>query len=436
MGHSSLPIGLWRARAIAQRGWFSFCDKVFGPLIDHRRLEQRVRDRDGPIRIGFLVCSPSKWSAQALFETLQSDRDFEPFFIVTLSDVALRSTRDERRTEHEGTEAFFSAIGPVASSLYDKTRDRMRIGVEPNSDLIFVQQPWGMQSLPRQLNGTHLTAYIHYGFPVIQNDQMQFGLPHFHPYLWCHYLPSEGHAVEMKSKPVNKSHRVFVAGHPKLDVFLTPRIERGAVLAWPNAVAADRKRIIFAPHHTLLSKGLALGTFEWSGPVMADFARDHSDVDFLFRPHPNFKAEIDRAGPEMGQIYQRFERDWNEMDHCDTFETEGYFDVFRTSDLMVTDCGSFLAEYLPTGNPLIRLMNEGAAPLNAAGQDIVKGFHQAHGPSQLRSFLDAIIVDGFDELKSVRLSCAEKLMPDQKASLNILNHLRQSFVVPRGSGTS
>lgn len=378
-----------------------------------------------PLRVGFVVCESAKWGLGSVFEALRETPGIEAEFYPALSDVALRMDPAARRADYARQRGFFAGLGPVRGDLYDATGDRLAPLSVIDSDLVFIQQPWGMQDLPRRLSGRVRCAYVHYGMPVILNDAMQFGLPDFHPWLWRHYLPTDSHA-EAVAGGGPRPDRLYVTGHPKFDAYLPPAPPRAAVTAWPNAARTGRRRVIFAPHHALERGSLGLGTFAWSGAAMLALARQNPQVDFLLRPHPNMALGLERGGLMSAPEWQAWKETWAALPNAALFEHAPYWEVFRTSDTMITDSGSFLAEYLPTGRPLIRLERDGAAPLNGFGTRLAPAFYRTGDAAGLnRLFSDVVLADN-DPLRTARQEAARLLVPfDRPAAAIIAEDVRR-----------
>lgn len=382
-----------------------------------------------PLRVGFVVATGAKWSNDPLFRALLDDPGFEPGFFCALSDTALRLRPAARRDEYARERAFFAGRGPILGDLYDPARDRVAPLSALTCDLAILQQPWGMQDLPRRLAGRIPALYVHYGFPVILNDRMQFGLPDFHPFLWRHVVASEGHKRAMlAAAPGTDPARLLVAGYPKLDVYRAPAPARDSVAAWPRAADTGRLRVIFAPHHAFGAGTLGMATFEWSGPAMLALARAHPEVDFVLKPHPNLEHGLDRSGALTPAQRRAFFADWRGLPNTGIVEGGHYFDLFRSSDAMVTDSGSFLAEYLPTGRPILRLQADPPAALNPVGQSLEGAFYAADTPEGLRGFFDRVVIGGDDPLAPTRQAALPLVMPfDQPASAIVHAHLRAAF---------
>lgn len=410
-------IPAYRAAALLRRVGWRMAARVRAPA---RPRMPPMPPADRPLRIGFVVCEPSKWGLESVLDLIRDTPGLEAGFFPTLSDLGLRMNAAGRRAEYARQRAFFAASGPVWADLYDPRTDRMQPVERIDCDVVFIQQPWGMQDLPRRLAGRVRAAYVHYGMPVIANDRMQFGLPDFHPWLWRHFLPTEIHAeaVRMTSDP--RPPEIRVTGHPKFDSYLKPPPARDAVPVWPNCRDTARKRVVFAPHHGLEPGSLGLGTYAWSGQAMLDLARRHPEIDFLLRPHPNMAIGLARSGLMTASDWAEHKAAWNRLPNAGLCEGGSYWDVFRTSDAMVTDSGSFLAEYLPTGKPLIRLEQAGAAPLNGFGSRLAGGFYRCSDTAGLARHVADVVVGGADPKVDERARVAALLTPFDRPAAEII----------------
>ena len=85
--------------------------------------------------------------------------------------------------------------------------------------------------------------------------------------------------------------------------------------------------------------------------------------------------------------------------------------MFKTSDCLITDCISFLAVYLPTGNPVIHLLSKKQTrEFNEFDNYIIEWYYQVFNNSELEKTFSQIIVEGSDPKKSELLKknrCAQ-----------------------------
>lgn len=425
----------WRVLDLLRRWAWRAKDRLFAQTRadilqqTEETLRADVRATGRNIRVGFVVCDRAKWSTGPLFEALTNTPGFECGFIMTLSDVGLRLAKSERQKEYAENRTFFETQGPVWCDLYAVSADKIRPHTAINCDVVFIQQPWGMQSLPRQLAGRILCAYVQYGFAITPDADLDLYRNDFHGYLWKHFAQTDADKMVIETAAGSGAlvpGVVAVAGYPKLDAFLTPPPARGGIAAWPRPGDTFRQRVIFAPHHAVGQKTLGIATFAWSAHVMDDITYAYPDIDFILKPHPNLGFELNRSRVMPTAQYADWVDAWAARPNCAVFNSGDYLDIFRTSDLMITDSVSFLAEYLPTSAPIIRLMNAGVGGLNAAGKTIEEAFYTAQSGDDLRAVFRSVCVDKMDPLATLRQSKIREIIPfDVPSSQIITDTLRR-----------
>ena len=101
------------------------------------------------------------------------------------------------------------------------------------------------------------------------------------------------------------------------------------------------------------------------------------------------------------QMNQYFDQ-WESLPNAQICEDGDYFDMFRTSDLMVTDCNSFLSEYLPTEKPVIHLISEHSVGHNKYGEQIIAGYYKVRTNQETEKILDDILYKNHDPLLEKR----------------------------------
>lgn len=386
------------------------------------RVKRKLSTGSGTLRVGFLVNDFTKWSGGSLLADLSRSGSVECGFICALNHNAHKLTRETRREEYERTREAFSAVGPVWEDLYDVDTDLVKPVEEINCDMVFLQQPWGMMDVPRRLSGRVLCAYIHYGFVVMGNHGMHYNIAEFHSYLWKYFAQTEPHKHMHLTVDPSAYNKIEVVGYPKLDVYLGNAVERSDVKVWKNYQDTARKRIIFAPHHSFGAKTLRMATLRWSGPEIEQIRTQlGARADWVFKPHPNLRNTVWRSKVMTVDEYQIYVNGWAHGENSAVYEDGEYFDLFRSSDVLVTDCGSFLAEYLPTGKPIIWLAAKGAVKLNAVGANLAEAFYVARNASELREVFESVVVRGEDPLKDLREQKIAQVMPHGKPSSQIIS---------------
>lgn len=387
------------------------------------RIRKELDDTGRKLRVGFIVCERAKWSAGPLFKVLCQENRYECGFITALSDVSLRLPKAARREHFTQNRNFFADLGDIWHDLYDSDQDRVRDVSSIDCDVVFIQQPWGMRDFPRQLSPDTLVAYVPYGFTIIDKDWMEFELSGFHDYLWKYFAQTRANAAIAKASTALGSPlptAVVTAGYPKLDVYLTPPPERKSVTFWPRAKESTRKRVIFAPHHRIVEEKSNASTFIWSAQSVLNLARSHPEIDFILKPHPNFSFQMQRNKYLSADTYARWIEDWESLENTATFDSGDYFDLFRSSDIMITDSVSFLAEYLPTGQPIIYTLQPAKSRLNGIFQALRESLYCARTQQELDAVFAGVLIRGEDPLAKMRQEKIKQAIPFDEPSSQIV----------------
>ena len=385
---------------------------------DHQRVLERIRRRfaDGrPPRVAFVVSEAEKWSGASLVREML-ERGWDLTFPLYPMERK-KTTKEELAAEVARQVDLFEELGvPVTSHLDSAAGSRTPIE-DLDVDIAFVQQPWGgLQDAPRRAVGRFLTAYIHYGYMLTANDDMHYSMPGFHPYIWRFYEQSELHRrMHIECEP-GVADRIQVVNYPKLDVYAEQDPP------W----RAERPTVIFAPHHSLGPRSLRMGTFDWSADAVLELAESRSDFNWVYKPHPKLEYSLLHDRGWSSEQYRSYQRRWESVGSI--YAGGAYFDHFRTSSAIVTDCGSFLAEYLPTGRPVLWLRAPEPVGFNRAGNRIADVLYGISDPGELRTTFDRVLRDGHDDLAASRRQISHELVFDGNESAHqVVDDLMATF---------
>ena len=144
-----------------------------------------------------------------------------------------------------------------------------------------------------------------------------------------------------------------------------------------------------------------MSTFHKNFKFFLDFAKTHPHLSFIFKPHPALKNACVQFGLMSEVEYNNYLDEWRNLPNSDVYEGGRYFELFKTSDVLVTDASSFPAEYFPTRKPIIFLERKDKAPLDAFGKKLFLGIYSLYDICEFENLLNKILfVD--DSLKPVR----------------------------------
>ena len=208
----------------------------------------------------------------------------------------------------------------------------------------------------------------------------------------------------MKNGGVN----LKVVGHTQLDYYLTNKNPKN-----------PKNYVIYAPHWSINYPQENYATFEWNGKEILDFAKLHPEINWVFKPHPILKHRLLTQNVMNAEEIENYWKEWKNIGLV--YEGGDYMDLFTNSKAMISDCGSFLTEYLPTNKPLIRLVSKNACPYNPSAQKVVSAYYSANNLEGLYKLLDKVILKNEDTIQDRREEIIKELhLNSNNAALNIL----------------
>lgn len=218
-------------------------------------------------------------------------------------------------------------------------------------------------------------------------------------------------------KEFNYSHNLCVTGHPKMDVYKSYEEQN-----------YKHEYVIYAPHHSFEENSLNYGTFKWSGKFMLEFAKNHPEIKWVFKPHPRLKnALLKNKIMNKLEIEDYYNQWYNLGLVC---EDANYFELFKNSRCLITDCSSFLTEYLPTCQPVIHLKNKKSKNFSYLNKSILKYYYHAQNLEELKTLIQKIIFENKDIMRNKRLALLNKLKFNNfDAASNVYNSLISEFGV-------
>ena len=365
-----------------------------------KRLKEKIKTEK--IKVIFLTNEPQKWTYDSLYREFEKSPYFEPLVVVV-----------PRYNVHLGIDTTRMSL-EEQFNFYNSRKYNVAYGYKNGEyvdlktfapDIIFYMQVNEVDGFdnPVQLSETALTSYVTYSSQI--TDYYKHYTQRFHKQLFVYFSEDKSIIDLYETYKKHNSANCVSVGYPKLDVYLNNNSDINVNQYWRSP---DKYKIIYAPHHTF-TKGcaFAFSTFPENYKFILDLAKKYSDsTTWIFKPHPLLKYKLldekCMSEEEVDKYYQEWINIGNFYDNGD------YFDIFKSSDLMITDCASFLTEYLPSKKPLIRMINKNAAELNSYGQKVVSQYYQTHNNDELETIFRELVVNKNDYKKEER----EKLISE------------------------
>ena len=338
-----------------------------------RRIQKKVRNGE-QINVVFFAMSVAFWKYDDVFKLMQTDKKYNPCILLCLRP---QDPLEIQQMHRDKMLAYFQEKGFPCISKIDE--------IDP--DFLFYAQPY-KNSVPEELRAYNfldkLICYVPYAF-FISNYRWAYDAQ-VHNLAWKLFYPSTLHLQNAKEIAFNKGKNVEVVGYPLADKFLSP----AANDPWK---IKDRhfKRIIWGAHHSVLDDDICNpSTFLKNAKPMLELARKSKDCQFAFKPHPHLKEHLYKH-PDWGKVKTDAYFDaWNIAEN--TFRIDGdYVDLFKTSDALIHDCGSFTVEYLYVNKPIIYIGNQREDILCHFGKRAMEGNYTLKDTS-IENFIQNIVV--------------------------------------------
>ena len=384
--------------------WFKdLPDTIFWQLYDHAIMPARVwrlRHKKS-ISVVFAVSNLASWKTERLYRQMVKHPRFSPMLAIVIQPS------DDSRAE---LRQYFREQGyPFRELAEDETICRTL-----SPDIIFFQHPYEHYYVPAhsfERNRNALFCYVIYSM----RSSTEW---------WATDIPLIGHCWQVyyenslnleTYRRLNKNHAAngLATGLPVMDELLTPAQQ----VADPWKPSAGKKRIIYAPHHTITDVDwMQLSTCLTLGPIMLELAEKYSDrVQWAFKPHPWLRGKLETIwGKEATDRY--FDR-WSRVEWSQ-FESGTYLGLLKHSDAMIHDCGSFTMEYLFTGKPVMYLLRPGgdySTGLNEMHRRAFALHYHATSRADIEQFINDVLT-GTDPLKEGR------------------EHYLQTYLIPPATG--
>ena len=363
------------------------------------------------LKVGFLVCEQAKWQYQSLYDEFARSPYFEPEVLVTEMIISHRGKQNFYKTIDDCYN-FFCSLGLNVRWAYDRAHKRYLTADELGVDILFYQQPWELADCqhPVIVSKSALCCYSPYGMHLVEladNYNRQF-----HLNLWQMFVENEWVIEHFGQQIKQKITNCVAIGYPKLDVYVNP----------VKPAAGLKPLIIYAPHHSFVAHGLACATFENTGAAILQLARQYQDqVDWVFKPHPRFKTAVIKNKIMTEAEIDDYYAAWQKIGTI--YEGGDYFGLFMRSSGMITDCCSFLGEYLPAGKPLFHLAGR-ENNFNDWAKSLICGYYEISDITALSKEFERVIIRRDDYKKDERLSKIPLLFdPHVKTAQKIVNHL-------------
>ena len=258
---------------------------------------------------------------------------------------------------------------------------------------------------PENITAKTLITYIPYGFHVSNFNLYNTPIYHFG---WKLFFETKIYVNLLKSKCWIGIPRGTYSGYPRMDIFF----DKSAKFHFDWKIAhPDAKKIIYAPHWSI-NAVTRYATFQWNYQFMYEFAKAHPEISWVVKPHQAlFFSVVDNKIFPSTEAFEEYLQKWNELPNAQVYTGAYYQDIFATSDGMIHDSGSFIAEYQYVDKPMIYLTREGTV-YNDLGNEILNVSYLVDGKDfdGIAALMQRVFIKGNDYRAAERKKVFDKYL--------------------------
>lgn len=385
-----------------------------GPL--YRRLEQmaaRVRQKE-VITVAFMVLDLPCWKCDSVFRLMQQHPRFRPIIWI-VPEPQIKSEEERRRTLAD-MRTYFAARQYCVAELY--TLEQMRAAFAP--DIVFLAKGSVIATdYDAWMMTQELVCYVPYCFQNSTGMDFVYGQEN---QVWRNFYTTPAIRKLAESVMANGGCNVAVTGSPVADLYL-PLAEVPAKPVW-RPCSEGMKRIIWAPHWSVGEVSwFAVATFLDVAEGMLHLAEKYVDrVQWAFKPHPLLRDTLYRH-PDWGkERTDAYYEAWAALPNAQ-LETGAYVELFKQSDAMVHDSGSFIMEYLLVNKPCLYLQRSGGfQDFNEDTLRALECYRKGQTLQDVEAFILDLLSDNPDALADRRSRYRQKylLPPSGRTSAELI----------------
>ena len=423
-GHLSALINLSDCLKNSEKLYDRLYDRVmqYGKYHIHEKIKKQQK-----IKVAFLAISAAEWAAEKVYQRLLEDEQLECYVVVC---PLLDREKESRIKIEEQSYQYFEKNGYDVRRVYDSEQDSCKgwDDIGGIADIVIHLTPY-YQALPEQFQIEEfplyvINCYIPYGMYVANSyhgTYIQYGVydKTFVNMLWRVYADSELNLIGYRKYGTLHGKNVLYSGYVKMDYFQDTRNfsmeEISQIWKIPeDANSLEMKRLIIAPHHTVEENAIVqYSTFIKNAFFWLYLAQKYRNkVSFIFKPHPNLRDKTIQAHFfKSFEEYDAYLQMWNLLPNARVVEEESYLDIFATSDGMIMDSASFIAEYLYVNKPLLFLTRE-EQRFNSLGEKIMPCYYTAKGEDYIaiEQFIENVILQGEDTMEEERIQVFQEVL--------------------------
>lgn len=373
-----------------------------------------------PIKVIFICQYIPAWNKiESLYLLMKSDSRFETILLCVPSEIENNKLLNYECGKNDTYEYFVNNNYSEAVNSLCKGNKWLDIR-KMNPTYVFIQRPYNTY-MPKPYTSREVSKFskvcmIMYGMGLsnlYKNVSLNKDFFSFVSY----YFAETEYTLQLNYEKNKLAHKL---GIQKSYFFGTPVIEsimkKKGISSDSWDFSKNSFRVMWTPRWTT---DLSLGGTNFLDfyKDMLDFAVNHSDIDFLFRPHPLMFDNFIKTGEMKKREVDEFKHICMEIENVNLDNNKTYDATFWGTDVLVTDISGIMYEFLATGKPMIFCKSNMSLELTKDAEKMLKGCYIVENIKELFECL-LELKKGYDPLMNIRKRIIKELFGDINSSVS------------------
>ncbi len=386
------------------------------------------------IKVLFICWRPSVWgSLKTVYEAMKLDSLFDVTIVTIPNKKQLpKIGLNHEIYESEGGELFWTGTDVMSGYNYE-TKEWLDLRLL-KADYICFQQPYNICRTDAEKSWViskyaKLFYVAYYAFIDCKDDDFinQDTTPlDFLKDISLYFVQNETekkfitHRMEQAN---NKLCKVIKSGFPCYDNLINNYNIQDTSWTCKNE---NRFRIIWTPRWCTNENNCHFFSYK---DKLVDYCNNKTDIDFVFRPHPQMFLNFASTGELSEKEANEYKNIYTKSINMAIDNTKNYIPTFYTASCMITDISSVVPEFFLTGKPIIYCHRKSSLNSFSKDKGYSSGFYWVESWDDLKTTLD-MLRNGNDPLKEKRQKLIKDhfYIPKEGAGYLIKEAIKQDFL--------
>ena len=388
----------------------------------------KIQNKDR-IKVVFVCWRPSVWgSLKSVYEAMKADNHFEVIILTIPNKKQLPDLElNHEIYESEGAEDFWKGDNVLSGYNYETGEwfdlqtlkpDYVCFQQPYNACRTFTQKSWVVRKYAKLF-------YVHYASNFIGSGVLEeSNPPDFVKDISLYFNQSQMDydlIHEYLKKTNNTTTKQFLTGFPRYDNLEQYNNSESPLWSYPRT--KNCFRLIWTPRWCTNEGNCCFFDYkDW----FIEYSKNHPNLDFIFRPHPQAFLNWISSGELSEPEAEAYKNEYEKLPNTRIDNSKEYLSTFYSSDCMVTDVSSIVADYFLTGKPIIYCHKKDC--FNDFSRKLSEGFYWVRNHKELEATL-TMLQAGEDPLKQKRQDLIKEAfyIPKQSSGELIKNIIKDDF---------